>query len=77
MRFDFSLRFRGPEELNDDQADTLFEAGCGDALFGLQNGEYFLDFHRKAPTFRVALISAISDVERANVGLELVRVEPI
>ncbi|HEX8201340.1 MAG TPA: hypothetical protein VF590_12700 [Isosphaeraceae bacterium] len=72
----FSLIFSGPTELTQELEDPLYEAGCSDALLGIQNGEVFLDFHREAPSFRIALMSAIADVERAGVGLELIRVEP-
>ncbi|MEO6807717.1 MAG: hypothetical protein ABI353_01210 [Isosphaeraceae bacterium] len=72
----FSLIYSGTSELTEDLENALFEAGCADALLGVQNGEVFLDFRRKAPSFQVALTSAVMDVERAGVGLELVRVEP-
>ena len=72
----FSLIFSGPTELTQELEDSLYEAGCSDALLGIQDGHVFLDFHREAPSFRIALMSAIADVECAGVGLELIRVEP-
>lgn len=75
--FSFSLIFSGASELTEELEDAIFEAGCDDALLGIQNGAVFLDFDREAPSFRIALMSAIADVERAGVGLELIRVEPI
>jgi hypothetical protein len=74
---EFTLIFSGIDEITAELSDAIFEAGCDDALFGMQNGEVFLDFHREAPSFRVALMSAIANVERADIGLELIRVEPI
>ena len=71
----FSLIFSGPSELTQKLEDPLYEAGCSDALLGIQDGAVFLDFNREAPSFRIALTSAIADVERAGVGLELIRVE--
>ena len=62
----FSLIFSGPTELTQELEDPLYEAGCSDALLGIQNDEVFLDFHREAPSFRIALMSAIADVERAG-----------
>jgi hypothetical protein len=74
----FSLVFAGRlDDLEDDFLDALYEAGCDDALVGLREGVPVIDFAREAPSFRVALQSAIADVERAGVGLELIRVEPI
>jgi hypothetical protein len=77
-RKSYSFRFilAGASELTQELEDALFEAGCGDALLGLCDGVLLLIFDREAPSFRIALTSAIADVERAGVGLELVRVEP-
>ena len=75
--FEFSLIFAGPTDLTDELADLLIGAGCDDALIGIQNGDLFLDFHRHAPSYRIALMSAVADVECAGLGLELIRVEPI
>jgi len=75
--FEFSLVFTGPTELTDELVDLLYEAGCDDGLIGMQSGEFFIDFHRRAPSYRIALMSAIADLERAGLGLELTRVEPI
>lgn len=78
--YEFGLAFRfdqGVEELDDAMVDALFEAGCDDALVAVRCGEPYITFSREAPSFRVALFSAIADVERSGVGLELVRVEPV
>jgi hypothetical protein len=74
----FTLVFAGRfDDLADDFLDALYEAGCDDALVGLRESVPVIDFARAAPSFRVALQSAIADVERAGLGLELIRVEPI
>ncbi len=73
--FRFSLIYSGPTELTDEIENALLEAGCDDALLGIQGGRLFLDFAREAPSFRLALTSAIMDVEFACLGLELVRVD--
>lgn len=73
----FSLIYSGVEDLSQEVLDPLFEAGCDDATIGTQRGAFFLDFARQAPSFRIALASAIADVERSGLGLELIRVEPI
>ena len=41
---------------------------------GVHCGRPYIAFSREAPSFRVALLSAIADVERAGVGIELVGV---
>jgi hypothetical protein len=73
----FTLRYLGVTELNRELEDALFEAGCDDALLGIQGGMIFLDFSRRASSFREALLSAIEDVEKAGMPIRLVRVEPV
>ena len=75
--FSFRLVLSGASELTDELEGAVLGVGCDDALLGIQEGVLFLDFDREAPSFRVALQSAIAAVERAGVGLELIRVEPI
>ena len=76
--FEFELRFQfSPElsEFSDEMVDALYESGCGDGLVGMTCGIPYIAFSRRAPSFRVALLSAIADVERADVGLTLIGVE--
>ena len=73
----FALIFPPVDDLTGELLDALYEAGCDDATVGIQGGVLFLDFARSAPSFRMALMSAISDVECSGLGLELLRVEPI
>ena len=72
----FSLIYPPVEVLTRELVDALFESGCDDATVGIQGGVLFLDFTRSAPSFRLALMSAILDVERSGLPLELLRVEP-
>ena len=71
----FTLTLSGCDPLTEAHQDALFEAGCDDATFGKQNGEYFADFTREAATFAEAVGSAIRQVESAVPGLAVVRVE--
>jgi hypothetical protein len=73
----FSLLYTGVTDLTKELGNALYEAGCDDALVGIQNGLLFLDFGRSASTFREALTSVIEDVERSGQPLRLVRVEPL
>ena len=76
--YEFTLVYPGSlDDLTDDDIDALYEAGCDDALVGSSEGYLRIDFGRVAPSYRVALASAISDVEKAGLGFELIRVEPI
>lgn len=63
-------------ELPREMLDALFEAGCDDSLVSLRDGALRIAFDREAPSFRIALLSAIADVKRSGFGLELGSVEP-
>jgi hypothetical protein len=75
-RFEFSLILSGADNLTDELADAVYEAGCDDALLGMQCGVLYLDFEREAPSLKDAILKAIRQVERAKAGLRVVRVEP-
>ena len=73
----FTLVFAGEfDDLTDDFLNAIYESGCDDSHIAIREGVLRIAFDRDAPTFRVALYSAIADVERAGLGLELNRVEP-
>jgi hypothetical protein len=71
----FTLILSGVSDLTPELADALYEATGGDIEFNLRNGVAFLEFDRSAPTLRDAITSAIRDVEGAEVGVRVVRVE--
>lgn len=71
----FVLLLGGVEDLTTEVEDALFEAGCDDALLGMRNGRAFLDFDREAPTLKDAILSAIADVRKADIGAVVVRVD--
>ena len=61
--------------LTDEQLDALFEAGCGDAAFSLErDGTVLGFFDREAETQEDAVLSAIYDVESADIGARVLRV---
>jgi hypothetical protein len=64
----------GVNQVTLEMEDTVFEAGCDDALLGMQNGSVFLDFHRDAASPIEAISSAIADISKA--GYEVERIEP-
>jgi hypothetical protein len=55
--------------------DALFEAGCDDATMSSRDGVVSLAFGRAAPSMKEAIVSAIRDVRKANIGARVVRVE--
>lgn len=74
--FAFTLRLSGAARVSDEIEDTLFEAGCSDALLRQCDGQLFLDFDREAGSIFEAVISAIKAVESCNLGLSVVEVIP-
>jgi hypothetical protein len=56
-------------------ADSIYGNGCSDATLCIIKDEIIVDFDREAPTYQIALVSAIMDIESTGLGLELVRVE--
>jgi hypothetical protein len=72
---DFTLVLNGITDLTPEVQDALFEAGCNDATLSMRSGRPFLTFSRTAPTLKDALLSAINDVKKANVGAEVIRID--
>ena len=71
--YEFTLIYDGPTELTDELENAIFEAGCGDALLSIIDGQMVLDFNREAPSLREALSSAIDDLERTGLPIRLIR----
>ncbi len=55
--------------------DALFESGCHDALLIFRENIPYLDFDRQATNLEDAISSAIRDVESANLGAKVLRIE--
>ncbi len=72
---DFTLILDGISELNREVVDALFEAGCDDGTLSRSAGIVSMDFTRSAPSMKAAIVSAIQDVRKANIGARVVRVE--
>ena len=73
--FDFALVLSGVHELTPEVEDRLFEAGCDDATLSVQYGYIYMEFSRAAASMKDAILSAISDVKKANVGADVWRVD--
>ncbi len=72
MKYAFSLILTA-EEVTDEEADKLYEAGCDDGSILSRDGVTMVQFDRDAGTLDEALASAIRDVE--SVGFYVARVE--
>jgi hypothetical protein len=71
----FALILSGVSELSPELADSLYQATGGDIELNMRDGVPFLEFERAAPTLFDAVTSAIRQVEDADVGVRVVRVE--
>ena len=74
-RYQFALVLSGVAELTPELADALYEATNGDIECNMRNGVAFLEVARPARTLRAAITSAIREVEGADVGVRVMRVE--
>jgi len=73
--YDFALIVGNVGELNDAVENALFEAGCDDATASIRYGLLYLEFSRVSSSFKEAILSAIRDVRKANIGAEVLRVD--
>jgi len=71
----FLLVLSGVDENTDKLADTLYRAGCDDALINTRNGVVYLDFDREAKTRYEAIASAIDNVEHADINVKVDHIE--
>ena len=71
--FHFTLIVDGPDLQDAFVIDSLFEAGCDDAMVGCSDGIQCVDFDREADDFAEALLTAVEDLERVQ-GVEVVRI---
>jgi len=72
---DFTLVLDGVPQLDRKVMDALYEAGCDDATPSIRSGRMFLTFSRNAILISEAILSAISDVHKAKIGAEILRVD--
>jgi regulator of protease activity HflC (stomatin/prohibitin superfamily) len=71
----FTLILSGVAEITPELADALYAATHGDIELNQRDGVVFLEVERKAATLREAITAAIREVETADVGARVVRVE--
>lgn len=74
--FYFTLVLKNVHEKTPTIEDSLYEAGCDDALINFRNGAVYLEFDREASSLEEAVISAINDVRSSSVDAEVASVAP-
>ncbi len=74
--FEFQLFCRDADTADESFLDRLYEAGCDDAVVSFKDGYMCLDFSRQAEHAEDAVVSAIRDFKRSDIGGSVERVEP-
>jgi hypothetical protein len=72
----FTVILAGLDEISDDLAEALFEAGCDDGSPWSSRGVAAVGFDREAESFEQAVRSAIADVQKAGCHVAWVKIEP-
>jgi hypothetical protein len=73
--FDFTIALKGITQLTEEVENALFEAGCDDATISWVHDHAWLQFTREANTFEEAVQTAVHDIRKANVGIDVVLLE--
>ena len=72
----FTLVFEGRfDELSDDLVNAVWDAGCDDSHISLRQGTLRIAFDREGSSYWAALLSAVADIERTGLGLDLAIIE--
>ncbi len=74
--YHFTVILAGVDEISEDLAEALFEAGCDDGSPWSSEGVAAIGFDREAESFEHAVRSAIGDVQKAGCHVAWVKIEP-
>lgn len=75
QEYDFALIVSSVPALTTEAENALFKAGCDDATLSIRYGLLYVEFSRAAKSLKDAILSAIHDVRKADIGAEVVRVD--
>jgi len=73
--YEFVLVLDGIQNVTPDIEDALFEAGCKDATVSIRLGRVYLTFARMARSLQDAVLTAINNVDAADIGATVLRVD--
>ncbi len=73
--FDFTLLLSGISDFTDEQIESLYEAGCDDATVAQRHGRVYVTFSRHAVSAVEAIVSAIENVKKSDIGASVQRVD--
>jgi hypothetical protein len=71
--YQFTLILAGIDQVTDEAANDLYQAGCEDGTFCARDGIAYIHFDRAAPALEEAIRTAIDDVRHA--GFDVTHVE--
>lgn len=74
--YQFTLILKNVTDETPNLEDSLYNAGCSDALINFRNGTVYLDFDRTAHSFEEAIITAIHEIESSSIGAVVANVAP-
>jgi hypothetical protein len=75
MIYRFAVILRGLDVIDDDLAESLYEAGCDDGSPFSSCGVASVGFDRDADCLESAIRSAVADVQKAGCVVECVKIE--
>jgi hypothetical protein len=73
--YEFKLILVDLDDLSTEVTDKLYEAGLDDALLCRRKGVVTAGFDREAESFEHAVLSAMADIRKADVGVTGFRLE--
>ena len=74
--YHFTVILAGVDEMSEELADALYDAGCDDGSPWSSEGVAAIGFDRDAESFEHAVRSAIADVQKAGCHVAWVKIEP-
>ena len=72
----FHVFLAGIDQMTDDVAEALFEAGCDDGLPSSSEGLAQVCFAREADSLESAIFSALDEIKRAGFDFSKVEIDP-
>ena len=73
--YDFVVVLKGLDIIDDDLAETLYEAGCDDGSPFSSAGVAGVGFSREADCLESAIRSAVADVQKAGCTVQRIEIE--
>lgn len=74
--YSFTLVLKNVDEDTLNLEDSLYEAGCDDAIVNYRNGAVYLEFDRDSTSIEEAVMTAIKDIRSASIEIEVASVSP-